>query len=793
MENKLIEILSLKPEKKQSDFPDILNAILANIKKFDFDDDYLQEGKIEIVSASECTYYTSLLENFTETRSINKIRVPNDSGVLIGNKDVLQFNVWDYSLKFENDFKNFVDTYEIEESHFASGCPTCKQFGKIRCSRCNGSGDITCKSCSGRGENQCGNCYGKGETKCFWCSGKGTKESGYGEKKIIERCNSCSGRGVNPCTRCSNGYITCYNCSGSGKESCYNCSGSGEVICVECDGFKTLDNYYEVTSHFINISQNIYLNNPYSGFDSLKAKNASFNIQKIIFDLREERFKEDYFKSINSSPFYNQITTFFSFINDNNTKLIASRIIFLENKYNEVVFKFYGEVYKIYFDKNFDKSYYDGKKPSDQYELDLLKKVLSSTINDELEISKKTFEKLLKYDFIDICESQMISNIEDTLKIYNSVDNYSNKKFTVSEKILKTVNKSKVSENDFLKIKSKLLFVYSLITFCIGLIGLFLIGLCLNGFSLELLAFHTFIAVTFLIISLVLNIYIRNLYFSIFFIFTGLFIHSIILYKFKLDVSKDVNSFNKEYVNNFKIVQDRYNNFIINKKNYLTNDFFKGSYEANVKSGNQIFILEKQIKPIRIYKLYIEKGSKYYTWKNQYYQQIMMVGPIWRHNSKPILVTANKRIYIKDYIYSFDYIYNEDARDFGTHIPIKHSGKKLLEIKGIYYFTPSVKFNSKIIIEMKNSKLRLMVPYKLIKVDDSEKDTLIVFSFVKNEIGWINSNSFESHKGEVNKNRFNEIFKEKECKKIDDKPQLMNFEKFGLKYFKKYFYQHYFL
>jgi len=111
MENKLIEILSLKPEKKQSDFPDILSAILSNIKKFDFDDDYLQEGKIEIVSASECTYHTSLLENFTETRSINKIRVPNDTGVLIGNKDVLQFNVWDYSLKFENDFKNFIERY----------------------------------------------------------------------------------------------------------------------------------------------------------------------------------------------------------------------------------------------------------------------------------------------------------------------------------------------------------------------------------------------------------------------------------------------------------------------------------------------------------------------------------------------------------------------------------------------------------------------------------------------------------------------------------------------------------
>jgi hypothetical protein len=91
---------------------------------------------------------------------------------------------------------------------------------------------------------------------------------------------------------------------------------------------------------------------------------------------------------------------------------------------------------------------------------------------------------------------------------------------------------------------------------------------------------------------------------------------------------------------------------------------------------------------------------------------------------------------------------------------------------------------------MNNTKLRLMVPYKLIKVDDSEKDTLIVFSFVKNDI---QSGNFKTYKGEVNKNRFKETFKEIECKKIEDKPQLMNFERFGLKYFKNYFYQHYFL
>jgi hypothetical protein len=237
-----------------------------------------------------------------------------------------------------------------------------------------------------------------------------------------------------------------------------------------------------------------------------------------------------------------------------------------------------------------------------------------------------------------------------------------------------------------------------------------------------------------------------------------------------------------ELVKNTKISKNRYNSFIVNKKKYLTNDFFNGAYEANVKSGNQIFILKKQVKPIRIEKLYIEEGSKYFTWKNQYYQEIEMVGSVWRHNDSPILVTANKRIYIKNYIYSFDYIYNENARDFGSLIPIKHSGKKLLEIderRDLIYgklIAPSVKFNSKVIVEMNNSQLRVMVPYKLIKVDDSEKDTLIVFSFVKNDIDLINSNNIVIHRGEVNKDRFNEIFKEIESEKIEDKPQIMNFQ-----------------
>ena len=85
-----------------------------------------------------------------------------------------------------------------------------------------------------------------------------------------------------------------------------------------------------------------------------------------------------------------------------------------------MTFNFYGEKYTIFLDKNFENSYYNTKKPSDQYELDLLKKSIESSIKNELSITKKTIQKLAKYDFIDISEQKIISAIEDTENIYKA-------------------------------------------------------------------------------------------------------------------------------------------------------------------------------------------------------------------------------------------------------------------------------------------------------------------------------------------------------------------------------------
>ena len=468
----ILEYKSLKVEADRLKISEVLNKELL---KFNFEEDYLKEGDLQIDNASEITFYSCVIENYTETRSISESNRPNRSGIPQGSKRISEFNVWDYKLSFDKEFHNSTDNHDILESHHAIGCGTCKQQGKIRCSSCRGAGDVTCSSCSGRGEKQCGNCNGRVDIKCWSCSGKGTQETGYGENKRTERCSSCSGRGSNKCTRCSNGFITCSTCSGSGKVTCYTCHGSGEVTCYQCDGNRTMDHFFIVSASFINLSQTLYLTNPYPGFDQNKSKATNFNIQSKLFDIKEPRFKESHFNDIKSSPFYRQITSFLDFTNNERTKLIASRITCFENKYFEVTFNFYGEKYTLFLDKNFENSYYNGKKPSDQYELDLLKKSLESSVKNDLKITKKTIEQLSRYDFIDISEKEFINAIEDTEKIYQAYAEFKNKKYSSSEKKIKSVSDIKKREADYISLKSKLKRKYVLNT-------LFICGLLYFGF-----------------------------------------------------------------------------------------------------------------------------------------------------------------------------------------------------------------------------------------------------------------------------------------------------------------------
>jgi len=465
------DIFEFKASKIEADKVKILSVIKTELLKFNFEDDYLKEGGLEVISYNEVRFHTCTLENFTDTRSISEANRPNKYNIQVGSRRISEFNSWDYKLSFNKKFENSDDNHSIEESHHAIGCGTCKQHGKIWCSSCRGAGDVTCSSCDGRGEKQCGNCKGTVNIKCWSCSGKGTKETGYGENKKIENCTSCSGRGSNKCTRCSNGHITCSTCSGRRKVTCYTCHGSGEVTCYQCDGYRTMDHYFVVNAKFINLHQKLFVTNPFPGFDNLRANEVGFAIQNKLFEFKENRFKDGYFEQLQSHPLYRQICAFFDFKDSDKTKLISSRITFFENKYFEVSFAFYGESYTIYLDQNLSKSYYGGKKPSDQYELDLLYKSLKSASSNELDIAKKTIQKLSKYDFISINEQDIVAAIDDTQNIYKAKNEIDTRNYSYAESTLRLVSKKKKKERDYERLIKRLNRIYFTNTTIIGLVS----------------------------------------------------------------------------------------------------------------------------------------------------------------------------------------------------------------------------------------------------------------------------------------------------------------------------------
>jgi hypothetical protein len=595
------DIFEYKACKIETDKAKILSVIITELSKFNFEDDYLKEGGLEIISCNEVKFHTCTLENFSDTRSISETNRPNKYGVQAGSKKISEFNSWDYKLSYKKEFQNSDDNHSIENSHHAIGCGTCKQHGKIRCSSCRGAGDVTCSSCSGRGEKQCNSCSGRGETKCWSCSGKGTKETGYGDNKRIERCSSCSARGYKPCSSCRNGYVKCSSCSGRGLNTCYTCHGSGEVTCYQCDGYRTMDHYFVVNAKFINLHQRLFVTYPFPGFDYSKANEAGFIIQNKLFEFREKRFKDGYFEQLKSHSLFRQICAFFDFKDSEKTKLISSRITFFENKYFEVSFAFYGDIYIIYLDQNLSKSYYGGKKPSDQYELDLLKKTIKSVSNNNLDIAKNTLDKLSKYNFIDINEKFIVDAIEDTQKIYKANTEIDYKNYIKAEKVLSSVSSLKKTENDYSKLIAKLNSFYNKNTI---IFWLFSLPLLFFSVYIESSSFDSFnfinygiinltISIIALISCIVCNRILRNINFARYSVLFLMLIHSYLLYhnilkqKEKIEAEikpfKDIISskFNKfgYYVTDVKEIKDDMHLWV----KYKNADSIENGYEYKIK------------------------------------------------------------------------------------------------------------------------------------------------------------------------------------------------------------------
>jgi hypothetical protein len=557
MTSKFNEVYDYKASKIESDKDKISNVINNELAKFNFEDDYLNEGGLEIVSFNEIIFHTCNLENFTDTRSISETNRPNMFGVQVGKRRTSEFNPWDYNLSYSKEFQNSDDNHSIEESHHAIGCGTCKEHGKIRCSSCRGAGDITCSSCSGRGENKCSSCSGRGETQCWSCSGKGSKETGYGDNKRIERCSSCSGRGYKPCSSCRNGYVTCSSCSGRGRVTCYTCHGSGEVTCYQCDGYRTMDHYFIVNAKFINLNQRHFVTNPFPGFDNSKANESGFSIQNKLFELKESRFKEGFFEDLQSHPLFRQICAFFDFKDSEKTKLISSRITFFQNKYFEVLFSFYGEIYTIYLDQNLSKSYYGGKKPSDQYELDLLNKSLKSSSSNELDVAKKTIQKLSKYDFISINEKYLVAAIDDTQNIYEAKDNIDNRNYNYAESTLRLVSDEKKGEEDYKKLIKKLNNIYFKNTLLFSLFGFSAICLKLFNNTTEFITWNLILAFIIIIVCLSINRFIRKIFVARWLVISLLSIQLIYVYSVEIAKKNEINAENQKAEDFETFVRDK--------------------------------------------------------------------------------------------------------------------------------------------------------------------------------------------------------------------------------------------
>lgn len=600
MNSNLKDILQYKTSKEEIEKTKLIDILHKELSKFDFEEDYLIEGSPRIEDASEVTFYTCILENFTDTRIISEGNRPNKSGVPIGYKKSSEFDIWDYKLNYIKEFNNSYDDYEIPESYHAIGCDTCNQHGKIRCSSCSGAGDISCNSCSGRGEKQCTNCNGRVDIKCWSCSGKGIKETGYGENKKTERCSSCSGRGSNKCTRCSSGFVSCTTCSGRGRVTCYTCHGSGEVTCYQCEGYRTMNHYFIVKASFVNLSQNILLTNSYPGFDPNKSQLNNFNIQNKLFDLCENRFKEGYFEKIKTSPFYSQIKSFFDFPNNESSKLVKSRITFFENIYTEITFSFYGDKYILYLDKNLEHSYYGGRKPSDQYELDLLKKALQSSVNNDLDLTKKTIQKLAKYDFIKISEKEIISAIEDAENIYEAYDEYKNKNYPSAEDNIKLVSKIKKSEYDFILLRKKLNRIYLINTLISWLIGLPFLYYLLKDKAVDFVFLNVAIMFGILLFSLLLNRVIKNIHFARFFIIV---LHGIHFFLATNYIDKLGNQIKSEdlLLNEFILLKEQ--NYVVSSQYDKFN---------TVNSVDSLIFLKPTGVERKNY--YLPKGKLYYDW-----------------------------------------------------------------------------------------------------------------------------------------------------------------------------------
>jgi hypothetical protein len=248
------------------------------------------------------------------------------------------------------------------------------------------------------------------------------------------------------------------------------------------------------------------------GFDLNIANSNNFTLQNLIFELSESIFSKKYFNDIYTHPSYNKLVNYFDFKNSNQTKLISSRISIYQNTYIEVKFSFYQENYTLYFDDTFKNSYYSTKKPSDQYELDLLSKFLTNITNNDLVTAKTTVQKLSEYKYININEALLAQQISVTEAIYEANDEIKNRNYNTGERVLAGIKDLKGHSDDFRKLKSKLNKIYFKNTSISALFVLSFIIYKLLDKNNQFLFVNATIASVILVTSYFLNYLFRNIH-----------------------------------------------------------------------------------------------------------------------------------------------------------------------------------------------------------------------------------------------------------------------------------------
>ena len=680
-------------ETKVDNIDDIKSTtfISSYLKNCGLDDQYISEGNVEILKSERIEYFSVKLQNFFQKRIIKEDFVPNFSNVPNVKKNRTDFNVWDYEIEYSNLFNEENKLFEISESHHSKNCSTCKSRGEITCSNCRGRGQQRCSGCLGKGQIRCSSCNGSGDKMCLWCLGKGTTSSYESGRTVNKRCNSCGGRGRNPCTSCSNGYLTCGSCSGGGQVDCYGCHGRGQVECYTCQGIGSLDYFYLIEAQFYNSNKEYLISEPIKGFSKNDNQFNKLVVEETLGDLQKKEFTTKDFINVKSKDLKNGLTDFFKMKSGSSIKLIHSKISFIRNIYHQLKFKFNDEIYFAFLDKNFSNIEFLGKKPTDDYEFDILRKILLYSKENEIDKISKSLESFRNYSYFDINESELVQNLKDTKIILESANFFESKKFISCELKLKNVSQEKKLEEDYKTLRRNLTRIYLKESILISSVFIIPFLFYVYDYNMDFVLGYSSIFLASLILNLILTRFSRNLWNNrIAAILIMLFSSVLIFWDSSVRPQGELMSYQKkkkefnEYKEKNKLLIIEPNDTIIFlKETGEKKRFYYIPKGVNYRYNGSTFKSEKEI-PIRI--IYSDSDFDNRLKRTESNSDIII-----DMDSKALVVNKFDIKYIDDYYIEIEYYPNNVDNYFNNYKLKKFIDGDLINEKDNYNEVKSIK------------------------------------------------------------------------------------------------------